>query len=141
MARRCVTGRIFQNGVQKDAVTLPGTNASIVARSVDIPGVLVGDLIDIVLDPMGFSGGFGNGGDRCLVSAVIHGHPSLTSQIAGDIEGAMRHWVDVCGVGPRPNLPSVSATCWRTSTAGSSRSTLANSGRKSRPSIPSSVDS
>src|SRR5205814_1947069 len=86
-----VTVRIFRNGAQRDTVTLPGTNATVVARSIDISGVQVGDFIDIALDPMGSGTAFGDGGDRCLVTAVLHGHPSLTSQIAGNLEGLMRN--------------------------------------------------
>jgi hypothetical protein len=87
-----VTLRILRNGIQQEAYTLPGTNAGLVARSVVIPGVQVGDFIDVALDPQGFAGGFGDGGDRCQVTAVIRGYPSLTSQIQGDIEFFMHQF-------------------------------------------------
>lgn len=85
-----VTVRVLQNGVQRDSLTLPGTNAFVVARSVTLPNVQVGDRIDVALDPQGQAGGYGDGGDRCLVTAVIRGKPSLTSLIASDVETLMR---------------------------------------------------
>lgn len=86
-----VTARVFHNGVQRDAVTLPGTNANTVFRSVTITGVQVGDPIDIVLDPAGLGGSFGDGGDRCRMTATIRGRPNLTPYIASSLETAMRN--------------------------------------------------
>lgn len=86
-----VTARVLHNGVQRDAVTLPGTNANTVFRSVTITGVQVGDPIDIVLDPAGLGGSFGDGGDRCRVTATIRGRPSLTPYVASSLESVMRN--------------------------------------------------
>lgn len=86
-----VTARVLHNGVQRDAVTLPGTNANTIFRSVTIAGVQVGDPIDIVLDPAGLGGSFGDGGDRCRVTATIRGRPSLTPYVASSLETAMRN--------------------------------------------------
>ncbi len=82
-----VTCRVFQNGIQRDFITLPGTNAPIVRRSVVLSGVSMGDPIDIVLDPAGTGSTFGDGGDRCFVTATIRGSASLGSQVAGDVQG------------------------------------------------------
>ena len=86
-----VSARVFHNGIQRDAVTLPGTNANTVFRSITLNGVQVGDPIDIVLDPAGFGGSFGDGGDRCWVTATIRGRPSLTPYIASSLETAMKN--------------------------------------------------
>jgi hypothetical protein len=84
-----VSARLFHNGTQRDAVTLPGATSTPLSRSTTISGVHVGDFIDIVLEPSGAGGTFGDGGDRSLVSAVIRGTPSLTSQLASSLEDDM----------------------------------------------------
>jgi hypothetical protein len=84
-----VTARIFHNGAQRAAVTLPGATVTPVQRSTVINGVQVGDFIDIVLEPSGLGGAFGDGGDRSFVTAVIRGQPSLTAQIASSLEDYM----------------------------------------------------
>jgi hypothetical protein len=81
-----VSARVFHNGAQRDATTLPGGTVTPVRRSTVINGVQVGDLIDIVLEPSGVGGTYGDGGDRSFVSAVIRGTPSLTSQLASSLE-------------------------------------------------------
>ncbi len=86
-----VTARVFHNGVQRDTITLPGTNANTVFRSINISGVSVGDPIDIVVDSAGLGGSFGDGGDRCWVTATIRGRPSLTPYVASSVETAMRN--------------------------------------------------
>ena len=83
------TARILHNGVQSDSILVPGASASLIARRVVIPGVEVGDLIDIALDPTGLGGDYGDEGDRSFLSATILGQPNLTSQIASDIEASM----------------------------------------------------
>jgi hypothetical protein len=85
-----VSARVFHNGAQRDALTLPGTTATPVSRSTVINGVQVADFIDIVLEPSGAGGTFGDGGDRSLVTAVIRGKPSVTEQIVSSIETGMR---------------------------------------------------
>jgi len=84
-----VTARVFHNGAQRDVVTLPGPTSTPLSRSTVINGVQVGDFIDLVIDPMGTGGAFGDGGDRSFVSAVIRGTPSLTAQIASSLEDGM----------------------------------------------------
>lgn len=84
-----VTARVFHNGAQRDAVTLPGATATPVKRSTVINGVQVGDFIDIVLEPSGVGGTFGDGGDRSFVTAVIRGSPNLTAQIASSLKDDM----------------------------------------------------
>ena len=84
-----VTARVLHNGVEKDALTLPGTNASVITRSVAITGVQLGDAIDIALDPSGVGMTYGDGSDRSFVSAVIRGSPGLSQQINGNVQTAM----------------------------------------------------
>ncbi|HKX60969.1 MAG TPA: lamin tail domain-containing protein, partial [Verrucomicrobiae bacterium] len=86
-----VSVRVFHNGIQRDFVTLPGTNAPIVRRSTILSNVQVGDPIDIVLDPTGIGGGYGDGGDPSFVTAVIRGSPSLTGQIFSTIQSSMQN--------------------------------------------------
>ncbi|HEY0457310.1 MAG TPA: lamin tail domain-containing protein, partial [Verrucomicrobiae bacterium] len=84
------TVRIFRNGSQIDAANVPASLASVLNRKIDLVGVQVGDLIDFALDPSA-SGDFNDTGDECLVSVTIQGHPSLTSQVAGNIGAAMHN--------------------------------------------------
>jgi hypothetical protein len=84
-----VSARLFHNGTQRDVMTLAGNTATPVSRSTVISGVQAGDFIDLALEPSGIGGTFGDGGDRSLVSAVIRGTPSLTSQISSSLEDDM----------------------------------------------------
>src|SRR5262249_54171155 len=84
-----VTGRILFNGTQKDSFTLAGSSTTPVNRSVVITNVQPGDAIDIALDPLGASSNTTDTGDRCLMSAVISGSPSLSGQFASNIGAAM----------------------------------------------------
>lgn len=85
-----VTGRVLHNGALEDSATLPGVTVAALRRSLAITNVQVGDAIDLAVDPLGSSGDTGDIGDRSLLSAVIRGRPSLTSQIGSNIEGAMK---------------------------------------------------
>src|SRR5207247_4266116 len=86
-----VTARMILTGVEKDIVTLTGTNAVVINRSVVIPNVQVGDAIDVALDPLGPGNDTSDTGDRSLLSAVIRGTPSLTPLITSNIESSMRN--------------------------------------------------
>ncbi len=81
-----VTGHIYHKGLERDTVTLPGVTATIEQRSVTLTNVAIGDTIDIVLDPRGAGDAYGDGGDRCFVTATIRGTSTLLPQIASDIE-------------------------------------------------------
>ncbi len=85
-----VSARVFHNGNQRDAITLPGTNSSPTFRSVTINGVQAGDPIDIVLEPAGFGGAYGDGGDRSFVTATIRGRPTLSPYLTSSLQSAMK---------------------------------------------------
>lgn len=85
-----VTGHVYHNGAERDIVTVAGTEVNTISRSIVINGVQAGDFIDIVLDPVGFGGAWGDGGDRSFVTATIRGRPTLTPYIASSLESAMK---------------------------------------------------
>ena len=58
-----VTGRLFHNGVQKDIAVLGGSDTTGVRRTVSLSDVRKGDLIDLVLTPLGIGGDTGDSGD------------------------------------------------------------------------------
>src|ERR1041385_3751252 len=84
-----VTGRILQNGIQKDTVIMPGSSTVPANRTVVITNVQPGDAIDIAVDALGVSSNTTDTGDRCLMSAVISGYPSLAGQFASNIGSSM----------------------------------------------------
>ena len=86
-----VTGRILHNGTQRDQAIISGNATDLYTRTVVITNVAVGDIIDVALDPTGLNGGYGDGGDRSYVTAVIRGAPTLTRHIASNIQTLMQN--------------------------------------------------
>lgn len=65
------TVKVMHNGVERDAGTIAGADRQGLTRSVVLPGVAVGDTIDIALTPIGPGGATDDGGDGSLFSARI----------------------------------------------------------------------
>jgi hypothetical protein len=79
-----VTAKVFQNGTQRDTVTLGATDFAGATRTVVLTGVAVGDFIDFTLEP-----GADIIGDSTFLNAVIFGSGSLSNQFVTDVGGLM----------------------------------------------------
>jgi Lamin Tail Domain len=79
-----VVGRIFRNGTQVDALTVAAAEFNGVIRTVTIPGVQVGDLLDFTVEP-----GADIIGDDCFFNAVIHATSTLSNQFTSNVGGVM----------------------------------------------------
>ena len=79
-----VTGRIFRNGAQVDTLTVAAAEFNGVVRTVSIPGVQVGDLLDFTVEP-----GADIIGDDCFFNAVIHATSTLSNQFTSNVGGVM----------------------------------------------------
>ncbi|HTD65020.1 MAG TPA: lamin tail domain-containing protein [Candidatus Limnocylindria bacterium] len=73
-----VTGRIFHNGVEKFSRTVAFNDGSLITNAVSIPGVTLGDFIDVVLDPTGTDGQPTDAADGSIFTAVIDQEPGLS---------------------------------------------------------------
>lgn len=87
------TLRVLLNGVQLFAHTVAGTDGTGIDTNVNLPGLVVGDLVEFALDPLGTDGGKNDGADGSFLRASI-----LTG---------------LAPVPPRPFLPGI-ADCFTT---------------------------
>ena len=67
-----VSGHVFFNGALRDTVTIGGTDFAGAFRTVVIPGVKVGDIIDFAHTPRGPDGGGADSTDGSLFQASIY---------------------------------------------------------------------
>jgi hypothetical protein len=84
-----VTGRVYQNGVQRDILTIGGTQIAPTTRTVLLQGVKVGDFIDFALSPIGLSNATDDTSDESYFTVKIFGATTLTNDIATDIAPRM----------------------------------------------------
>jgi len=81
-----VSGRVFVNGDQQAAMTIPGNATSSRAWTVHVPDLTVGDAVDVVLDPTGPSGDPNDGSDGSTYGMVVdHVQTSPTALFADSI--------------------------------------------------------
>lgn len=84
-----VTFRIAQKGVTKETLVVAGTNSTIIANTLVLPAVSVGDPIDFLLSPVGLNNSANDEADSTLLTARIHVLSSLDSSIATSVEQQM----------------------------------------------------
>ena len=85
-----VTGKLFHNGVEKDTATIAGNDTVGVTRTVALPGVAVGDQIDLALTPIGPGGATDDGADGSGNSMVISRVGALTDFVGSNVAAVMR---------------------------------------------------
>jgi hypothetical protein len=83
--------RVLHNGVQRDFANIRSNDVGGVRRTINIPGVNVGDTFDIALDPTNSDGNSHDDSDRTFVTMTLRGFRTLTSQITSDLGVPMRN--------------------------------------------------
>ena len=82
--------RVFHNGVEVDLLQLAATDRTEVTRVIEIPGVKVGDTIDLAMDPKGPAADVADAdGDRLRGWMTISRQPNLADSINTDVRDAM----------------------------------------------------
>ena len=84
-----VTGHVFHQGAEVDAVTLGGNDLVGTERFVALPGVHAGDMLDFAVDPLGADGRHDEGADLSRLSAEVWGLGVLTPYVGTDVSVAM----------------------------------------------------
>ncbi len=82
-----VTGRIFHNGAQIFSRTIAFNDGGTLTNDVSIPGVVMGDFIDIALDSTGTDGSANDAADGSIFTAVIDLDPGLPLEWNSTAEG------------------------------------------------------
>jgi hypothetical protein len=84
-----VSGHVIHNGVVRDSVTIGGSDLQGSYRSVIIPGVQVGDIIDFAHTPVGTDNAAADGTDGSFFQASIYQTNALIIATTTDIGAAM----------------------------------------------------
>ncbi len=84
-----VSGHVFFNGALQDTVTIGGSDYAGAFRTVVIPGVKVGDIIDFAHTPRGPDGGGADSTDGSLFQASIYLAGGVSNIVATDISSRM----------------------------------------------------
>src|SRR6185369_2125844 len=84
-----VTGRVFQNGIRRDSITVAGDDLTGVDRTLVITNAQAGDFIDFALVPTGVANATDDISDGSNLSATIRAFASLSSQIASNVQLVM----------------------------------------------------
>lgn len=77
--------RIFHNGAQLDFAAIAGNDTTGISRTVVVPSLAVGDVIDIALTPVGAANGGHDGCDSTAFSASIYRRDTLASHYQSDV--------------------------------------------------------
>jgi hypothetical protein len=79
-----VVATIYQNGTQRDSILLGGNDFAGILKTLTLPGVNVGDILDFTIAP-----GSDVDNDLSFFNATIHGYTSLSNQFVTDVGGVM----------------------------------------------------
>jgi len=85
-----VTGRLFHNGIQRSYLTVAGNDTAGATRAVLVPGVAVGDVIDLALTPTGVGGATDDRSDDAQFMMTILAPGTLHRFIGTDVSAAMQ---------------------------------------------------
>lgn len=86
-----VTGKVLHNGVEFHSATLSGGDTTGVNRSFDIPILVSGDALDLVLTPLGANGASDDRGDGSANGMTISTCALLSDVVATDIAARLDH--------------------------------------------------
>jgi Bacterial Ig domain len=86
-----VTGLVLHNGAVLDSVTLAGNDTLGVSRSITLPSVSIGDVIDLALTPIGPGGATDDGADGSVNSMTIYVCTNVSDCVTTDVAAQMKN--------------------------------------------------